>query len=315
MLTKTIFSLVLSLVILIAPVKALATKDVGIWYSTWYTKEKNYNWSTGFGVGTTRQFSEDVSGDGKTDAITSDSGSGDWYVAVSDGSKFGTPSRWSQGFGVGTSKQFVADASGDGKADLITFDIGSGDWYVATSTGTSFNSPSRWIQGHGAGSQNQLVGDTTGDGKADAVIYFDVTGAQGYWYNAPSNGSSFTSYSLWKTGHGAGSQNQFISDSTGDGKADAIVFFDVTGALGKWYVASSNGSGFNNYSLWIDGYGHGSKFQIMGDKNADGKQDAVVYFETFSNAYFQDGSAWFVAESNGSKFSGTPTSVWHATRQ
>lgn len=313
MLTKTIFSLVLSLVILIAPVKALATKDVGIWYSTWYTKEKNYNWSTGFGVGTTRQFSEDVSGDGKTDAITSDSGSGDWYVAVSDGSKFGTPSRWSQGFGVGTSKQFVADASGDGKADLITFDIGSGDWYVATSTGTSFNSPSRWIQGHGAGSQNQLVGDTTGDGKADAVIYFDVTGAQGYWYNAPSNGSSFTSYSLWKTGHGAGSQNQFISDSTGDGKADAIVFFDVTGALGKWYVASSNGSGFNNYSLWIDGYGHGSKFQIMGDKNADGKQDAVVYFETFSNAYFQDGSAWFVAESNGSQFSGTPTSVWHAT--
>lgn len=291
-----------TLAILMSMTGVASAKQVGMWYSTIYSKEKNYNWKGGFGIGTSAKFTADVSGDGKADAVTFDASSGDWYAALSDGSTFGTPSRWSAGFGIGTSRQFVADVNGDNKADFVTFDSGSGDWWAAISTGLSMNTQTRWIQGHGAGSQNQFLNDANGDGKADAVVYFDVTGAQGYWYVANSTGTNFGGYSLWIAGHGHGSQKQFLSDATGGGKSDAVVFFDITGALGKWYVAASTGSSFAAYSEWISGHGHGSNSQLLEDINNDGKSDAIAYFQTANGAYGL-GSIWYRADSNGSGFS------------
>jgi len=46
-----------------------------------------------------------------------------------------------------------------------------------------------------------MLGDTTGDGKADATIYY----GSGWWYVAPSTGSSFGSVSDWITNYGVGS--------------------------------------------------------------------------------------------------------------
>ena len=79
----------------------------------------------------------------------------------------------------------------------------------------------------------------------------------------------------WITGHGAGSSNQFLADVNGDGKADSIVYF---AGDGSWYVALSNGSGFNGYTRWITGHGAGSSNQFLADVNGDGKADSIVYF-------------------------------------
>ena len=77
------------------------------------------------------QFVANVNNDTFGDAITFDPRTGDWWVAISNGSNsFDTPSRWISGFGVGSSKQFVANAGGGSGADLVTFDSKTGDWWV-----------------------------------------------------------------------------------------------------------------------------------------------------------------------------------------
>lgn len=96
---------------------------------------------------------------------------------------------------------------------------------------------------------------------------------------------------IWVSGHGVGSQNQLLGDVNGDGKDDAVVFF----SNGTWYVATSNGNGFNGYSQWVSGHGASSIKQFLGDVNGDGKDDAIV---CFSNG------DWYVATSNGNGFNG-----------
>ena len=78
------------------------------------------------------------------------------YVALSDGTRFGTPTVWHNFFAVSTyERPRVADVNGDGRADIVTFATDSptafGDVYVALSNGTRFvdqngvpNSSTKW---------------------------------------------------------------------------------------------------------------------------------------------------------------------------
>ncbi len=123
---------------------------------------------------------------------------------------------------------------------------------------------------------------------------FAQNGLTGIWY---STWYVHKGNFVWLTGHGSGSNNQFLADVNGDGKDDAVVYFSSMSS-GSWYVALSNGSTFNNYSLWKTGFGSGSSSRMLADVNGDGKADAITY---------SSGGKWQVAYSNGSSFGSAST--------
>lgn len=260
-------------------VKALAAIDVGIWYSTWYSKLSTINtdWITNFGGSSLNQFVGDVNNDGKEDAVTFN-GSGIWNIAISNGNGFNAATQWISGHGTGSTEQFLSDVNGDGKADAVVYfntdasgDSLAGDWYVALSSGTGFQASMLWKSGAGTTAAKRLVADASGDGKADIVIF---ESAAGTWRVAPSSGSAFGTLTQWTTGHGVGSNNQFMGDINKDGKLDSLVYFNS----GDWYAAPSTGTGFGSYSAWTSGHGYGSVAQYVSDGNGDGYADTYVYF-------------------------------------
>lgn len=269
----------------------------GIWYSTWYAKEGAYIWREGHGAGSDTQLLGDVNGDGKADAVVYFSNDGAWYAALSNGNGFDQYNLWVSGHGVGSSRQFLKDVNGDGKADAVVYFSNDGAWYVALSNGNGFNQYNQWASGHGVGSTNQLMGDVNGDGRNDAIVYFENFGEEhGKWYAALSEGDHFGGFSAWATGHGLNSNNQLLGDVNGDGRDDAVVFFNqFNGDGGVWFAALSNGSGFDSYNSnpWGIGHGQGSNRQILGDMDGDGKDDAIVYFN--------EGN-WYAATSTGQNF-------------
>lgn len=186
---------------------------------------------------------------------------------------------------VSASQEVETEEPGPGVTPL------TGIWY---STWYSRLGRMNWIEDHGRGSQNQFVADVDGDGLGDAVVFFDTASLQGDWYVALSTGDGFDPYTAWVVGHGVGSDAQFLADVNGDGRADAVVYFDsVNGEQGAWYVALANraGNGFDPYTEWTHGHGFGSDQQLLGDVNGDGAADAVVFFDTVAG---QQGS-WYVA--------------------
>lgn len=214
---------------------------------------------------------------------------GQWYVSNSNGSNFAGNTTWGTS-GTSGSTRFLADVTGDGRADAVSFSAGV--WEVAKSTGKKFDKSKVWLEGFGNAGTRAFAADVNGDGKADAVAYNPTTGD---WYVCNSTGSKFKKASdatVWISGHGIGSQNQFLADVNGDRKADSIVYF---ANKGDWYVALSNGKTFNAFSQWTSGHGIGSNSQHVGDVDGDGKVDSIVFFANRGD--------WYVAPSNGNGFS------------
>ena len=299
---------------------ALPGRASAIWYSTWYTARDPFFWHAGHGVGASTRFLADVNADGRADAVVffgSGDLAGNWYVALSTGAGFTNYSQWASGHGTGSTWQGLADVNGDGSADAVAFFVDGqlgGNWYVATSNGAGFNNYSPWISGHGTGSSWQGLADVNGDKTADAVVYFGAGGLAGNWYVATSNGGGFNNYSQWATGHGVGSTWQGLADVSGDGFADAVVYFGAGGLAGNWYVATSNGGGFNNYGQWAAGHGVGSTWQGLGDVDGNGAADALVWFPEGPPACSVEKSSgkWYAAPSSGGGFGGG--ALWRTQR-
>lgn len=178
-------------------------------------------------------------------------------------------------------KFFIADVNGDSLSDIVAKeDIGS--WYVALGNGggTFSASPGAWLDGWGvhSGAYDLFVSDITGDGKADLIA--KEKGPEGIWYFVASTGSGFSNFlSTFGPWHSDSSAHQyFVSDVTGDGKADLIAKQNT----GDWYVAEGNGDGTFQaneatppaLSGWA--YYSGAYDLYLADLNADGAYDIVA---------------------------------------
>ncbi len=222
-------------------------------------------------------------------------GQSEWYVAPSEGAKFGKFTRWSKGFGRSSDILLVGDVTGDGRADAVAMNNATGDWQVAESKGKSFSGGKTRVANYAVGSSSQMIGDVNGDGRDDLITFY---ADKGDWYVALSRGKGrFEKHSLWLSGHGIGSNRQFLGDVNGDKRADAIIFF---AREGFWFVSLSEGNSFSTRNIhpenfWSKGHGIGSSNQLVADVTGDGRADSLVFFA-------QNGQ-WYVAPSTGGNFS------------
>ena len=255
--------------------------------------DKEVNWTTKQDTGAAQFYIGDFNGDELDDIISYQFTSGIWKASLADQSLkdgryyFKAPAQWNkQGtnlFG-NINKHYIGDFNGDGVDDVMAYSDG---WKVATSNGKSFNTPETWktsgksYPGTQDSTDKIYVADFDGDGDCDIAMYkYSVTGYKhkDNWFVLKSNApeSSFSDYSLWSDGQGAGSNGPFFGDVNGDGKKDKINFYSETG---QWYVAISNsaGTGFEveDHLWWNPEQSVNALAGFAGDFNGDELCDAA----------------------------------------
>jgi hypothetical protein len=248
----------------------------------------DFGFNTGWRVGKHDRFVTDITGDGRADIV----GVGETTVvtAVSSGNgRFGpTTPIPAPGFSSSTCTiRKMADANGDGRSDLFCIRDHRVDVALATGNGgfgppilatTVF--PILDFQGF---TTTFTIVDVSGDRRAD--ILGTVTSSQGVGpsfltlislgngtYNAEENGGG-----TWPPS-GSPVTPDLVSDVSGDGFADLILFADRT------WVARGRGDGtFSSFIVGIDDFGRDAGWtsfrhpRFAVDLNGDHRSDLIGF--------------------------------------
>jgi hypothetical protein len=240
------------------------------------------NWTGISYKGDKGNFFADVTGDGKADAIVSNStatGAPGIIVRRSNGTSFSGNENWTPGdIFYGNLGTYFADVNGDGKADAIGVNsaaTGSPGVFVRLSNGTSFAPAINWTGGaEYVGDVGTYFADVTGDGKADAVVVnSNATAFPGISVRT-SNGTDYARPSTNWTGNTEfkGTYGTYFADVDGDGKADAVASTS-TGLQ----VRRSTGTSFGPVENWTTGGAYlGDLGSYFADVTGNGTADAMV---------------------------------------
>jgi autotransporter-associated beta strand protein len=190
----------------------------------------------------------------------------------------------------------------NGTATITLMLLAGGHSITAVYNGNTNFSPSppspafsQVIKSSTVGWTDVMTGDFDGSGTQD------IAGrtANGQWWVALSNTTSFTNQ-LWTTWNpGLIWADVHVGDFNGDGKADIVG----RASNGQLWVALSNGTGFTNQLwgiwntalTWVD--------VKVGDFNGDGNADIVGRDLVSGN--------WWVAQSTGASFTTTRWATWN----
>jgi RHS repeat-associated protein len=195
------------------------------------------------------------------------------------------------------------DFNGDGKDDAVAFyDNGSSqtlahEW-LGTSAGLTSNG-TVWTSGAGAFTWSLgkwIAGDFNGDGKADAMAFYDLGSGQtgAYEWLGTSSGLTYQGQVWSSSGFTWANAKWVAGDFNGDGKADAMAFYNLTGVATGAYEWLGTSSGLTSIGqVWNS---NPSNFDwtkatwVAGDVNGDGKADALAFVDQGS-----DGQANYTA--------------------
>lgn len=174
-------------------------------------------------------FSGDYNGDGLGDMALWFHQTGEWQIALSNGTFVDfTSNAWiaNWGLGLSNSQPVTGDFNGDGLTDIAVRDNQKGSWSVALNTGNfSFNPVSGCADGFWSyGWQTDYYtlfrsGDFNGD-RLDDLVAFNPNDAS--WQYVLNSGSCFQSPSK-PIIMGDANTYPLVTDMNGDGKADLIA--------------------------------------------------------------------------------------------
>ena len=268
----------------------------------------------------------DFDGDGKSDILLRDAGTGQTQAWLMNGATVASTVVTDQNAGVydsisGLQAQGGGDFDGDGKSDVLWRDATTGDLSVWTTiNGTTIVAPVTGAAGPGTytsttGLQVQGIGDFNGDGKSDILWRDAVTGDTSIWF---MNGAAVTSVAntTFKAGtytSTTGWQVQGIGDFNGDGKSDILWRDAVTGKTYIWFMNGSvkAGGGYTESTAGAYTSTTGLQVQGIGDFNGDGKSDIL-----WRDAVTGKTAIWFMKgteRNGGAVYTSVQPGVYSAT--
>ncbi len=234
----------------------------------------------------------DVNADDKTDLLYLDDAYAvnGWRVMLSTGTGFTAPQNWgaydaSSGWG----QTRLADVTGDGRPDLVYLDdaYSTNGYRVMVNQGTSLAAPVNWAAYDPLHSWSAWwFADLNGDGKADMLYLDDAFDATGYRVMV-STGNSFSAPVTWGVYDSvAGWAQTWVTDVTGDGKAD-LLYLDNAFTFTGYRVMASTGTSFSVAATWAsyDTLHSWSAFWVS-DATGDGLPDLVYLDDAYpTNGY------------------------------
>jgi surface antigen len=254
----------------------------------------------------------DFNGDGRSDIAmlvrTPDGKGSSLLVATSKGSSFGAPGVWwtAPALGWGGIKIVPGDFNGDGRYDLamlVRLSTRGSALLVATSIGTDFNPPKRWWTGRTwAWAGIKLTqGNFNGDTRSDvAMLVVPRTGGSALMV-ATSTGTKFNRPESWWTGPSWGWDGIKLIGGQFDGKggSDVAMLIQPLGRGSALWVATSNGSSFDDPVPWWTGraLGWDGIKLVQGFFDSDRKSDIAMLVRA------KRGTALSVVTSNAGAFS------------
>ena len=232
--------------------------------------------STGTSSGPFRTAVADVNGDGKLDALVTNSRANTLGVLLGNGSGSFTLQANSPSTGAGGGPQAlaIADVNGDGKADALVANYQTTTLAVLLGNGSGGFTLQAAMPRLGLSNPTSLVAaDVNGDGKVD-VLATDSNGG-GLTVLLGNGSGSFTQSDSPATGGGL-PYDVAVGDVNGDNKVDALVVNYADGTLGVLLGTGTGRFTLQDNSPSTGGANSQPVSIALADVNGDGKPDALV---------------------------------------
>lgn len=283
---------------------AYATGAGGFTDASYVLAEFGYN--QGWRVDKHPRLLGDLNNDGRQDIVGF--GNDGIWIAYSTGTGFSSPvfavadMGYNQGWRTDMHPRFVADLNADGRQDVVGF--GRDGVWVSLATPTGLSPAGFWLKAFAPNAGGwfddkhpRFMADVNDDKMSDIVGF----GQDSVWVSLATR-SGFTEPTPWKVGEFVYDKGfrvdkhpRFVTDVTGDGRADIVAFHD-----NGLYVAPSTGSAFGTTEFRIRNLGYvagGWRVDqhpiVMADVTKDGSADIIG---------FGNDGVWLITSTSSDKF-------------
>lgn len=225
----------------------------------------------------------DFTGNGWTDLLARESGSGDVYLYPGNGTNLGSRTKiagqWTDAYAITRFGDFDAD----GRDDLIARTNTSGELWLYPGTGTGLAARIRLATDWNSRWETTAVGDLNSDGHPDLVARDQSTG---YLHLYPGRGRSLAARVSLGPDWNTMSELTGIGDLTGDGRPDLLARHTGSGTL---YLYPGNGVGLGPRLSLGAGWSNYRSLVGVGDFDRNGYPDLMAVGASSGNLYLFPG--------------------------